>query len=84
MALECCSERACVTSPTAAVRTQVVIDEVVFTPLHIAAFFSFLTAAEGGNWQVGAAAHWHRSIVALHTLPRGSSSVLHGNMNMGT
>lgn len=31
---------------------QVALDEIIFTPVHIAAFFSFLTAAEGGNWEV--------------------------------
>ena len=33
---------------------QVALDEFIFTPVHIAAFFSFLTAAEGGNWEVRA------------------------------
>lgn len=41
---------------------QVALDEVIFTPVHIAAFFSFLTAAEGGNWEV-------RSHCFQHTRP---------------
>jgi protein Mpv17 len=32
------------------VAAKVALDEFIFTPVHIAAFFSFLTAAEGGNW----------------------------------
>jgi len=31
---------------------QVIIDEIIFTPIHIAAFFTFLTLVEGGNWEV--------------------------------
>lgn len=31
---------------------QVALDEMVFTPAHIAAFFTFLTAVEGGSWEV--------------------------------
>ena len=38
-------------------REQVALDEVIFTPVHIAAFFSFLTAAEGGNWEVCTCSH---------------------------
>jgi hypothetical protein len=37
---------------TVDVGKQVALDEFIFTPVHIAAFFSFLTAAEGGNWEV--------------------------------
>ncbi len=31
---------------------QVILDEVIFTPIHIAAFFSYLTLVEGGDWEV--------------------------------
>ena len=31
---------------------QVILDEVIFTPVHIAAFFSYLTLVEGGDWEV--------------------------------
>ncbi len=34
------------------IATKVVGDEVVFGPVHVAGFFAFMTAAEGGSWQV--------------------------------
>lgn len=33
------------------IATKVVGDEVVFGPVHVAGFFAFMTAAEGGSWQ---------------------------------
>jgi protein Mpv17 len=33
------------------VAAKVALDEIVFTPVHIAAFFTFLTAVEGGSWE---------------------------------
>ena len=31
---------------------QVAADELTFGPLHVATFFSFMTLAQGGSWQV--------------------------------
>lgn len=29
------------------------MDELMFGPLHVLGFFTFMTKAEGGTWQVG-------------------------------
>ena len=34
------------------IATKVVGDEILFGPVHVAGFFAFMTAAEGGSWQV--------------------------------
>lgn len=31
---------------------QVALDEALFGPLHVLGFFTFMTKAEGGSWQV--------------------------------
>ena len=56
---------------------QVALDEFMFTPVHIAAFFSFLTAAEGGNWEVRAHRYNRHMPLPWAANPTKACTVIH-------
>ena len=50
------------------IAAKVATDEAVFGPLHVAGFYAFVTAGEGGSWQV-------RCLKDKHTLLLGPLAV---------
>ena len=36
-------------------------DELLFGPLHVLGFFTFMTKAEGGSWQVSTSCQWQQT-----------------------
>lgn len=63
---------------------QVALDEALFGPLHVLGFFTFMTKAEGGSWQVSLSVFSQHDLYASHlggkiiklegATPRGISS----------
>ena len=47
-----CTHCQCLALDSPGFRVQVATDELIWGPLHVASFFAYMTAVQGGSWQV--------------------------------